>query len=147
MTHKVASLHAGLIVRKGEAVPAPLAPSHPFFETYRPAPVAHTFKSSDAPRSITDRLNANREAAPASDAPPQAPMIVATEAFKSYHDHYRMTFRMTGSQRRRLRIAAAQSDRSLQQVLSQALDNYVDDLCACSLKNCTCMARAAEQSR
>jgi predicted HicB family RNase H-like nuclease len=69
----------------------------------------------------------------------------AREVEDSKHPgRYRLTFRMTPDQRRRLRIAAAKEDQSLQQLLSDALDGHLDGLCACSLRDCTCLARHDE---
>ncbi len=56
------------------------------------------------------------------------------------HGPYRFSFRMPADQHRRLRVAAAQKNISQQQALEQALENYLDGLCACSLKECTCLA-------
>jgi len=53
---------------------------------------------------------------------------------------YRFSFRMPPDQHRRLRVAAAQKNISQQQALEQALENYLDGLCACSLKECNCLA-------
>ncbi len=60
-------------------------------------------------------------------------------------DHHgpcrRFSFRMSPDQHRRLRAGATQEHCSLQHQLSQALDQYLDDLYASSLQDCPCMIR------
>lgn len=185
MTSKLASLHAGLIARKGEAMPALSNPGFSYVDTARPAPVltqvsAQTQAQVPAPTPaaapIRDDSNDTKPTGLTPDArqappppvtakpivrqsPPlnrekstrpsleaattlraQREPVRKTEEDKRLQPH-KLTFRMTQDQRRRLRIAAAQRDKSLQQILSDALDNHLDGLCACSPEGCTCLAR------
>lgn len=54
---------------------------------------------------------------------------------------FRVTLRMTAEQRRRLRTVAAAQDLSLQHVLSDALDAYLDRLATREMKGCACLSR------
>lgn len=129
---------------KDELEPAAEADADKAFANSEPDPVPATVE----PEAQTP---AAYEPAPAPEpvSEPVAP-VVAASAHK--HDDadehtgpYRLTFRMTADQRRRLRIAAAKQDTSLQHVLADALDNHLDGLCACSLSECTCLAREAAE--
>ncbi len=178
MTSKLASLHSGLVARKGEAMPAV---SHPLF-SYVDAPRREE-KSADvppAPRAwppvrATREVEQLDELVTAEESGQSEPDVRPDEALEQRpfapsvtpksetaprpapherHDHgtdehdstyrHRLTFRMTQEQHHRLRLAAAIKDESLQHVLSEALDNHLDGLCACSLKDCTCMSAAAD---
>ena len=162
MTSKLASVHAGLVARKGEAMPALSNPGFSFVDTPRPArenavhiqPSTLASQTSE-PGTTIDQPTGHRppaqdiitSARPPSEtvraASPQKPVRQTLE--NSHSGPYKLTFRMTKDQRRRLRIAAAQRDMSLQQVLSEALDNHLDGLCACSLEACNCLARKQDQ--
>jgi len=150
MTSKLASLHAGLVARKGEAMPALTNPALTYVDTPRPVHETstnsqrHTMASAlgQPPAVATtpaNRFSSSKEEEPVAVPSLQKPLLDTEEG--SHHGPYRLSFRMTKDQRRRLRIAAAQNDRSLQQMLSVALDNHLDGLCACSLKECACLAR------
>lgn len=124
------------------------------------APVARLHDIETAPynEAEADERFA-RPSTPAREAPRPAirlereepPVAEATEAPRALPAHetadhahaapYRLTFRLSVDQRRRLRIAAAKKDVSLQAVVSEALDAHLDSLCACSLSDCACMAR------
>jgi len=169
MTAKFASLDGGLLVRKGQAVPSLASSAVHNFEapsllprsngggvqsehasTARPALISHAESAPDkevaaaqstptrrrAPATGSAKVNGRRHLrAVTTAAPPKAD----TDA------HYRLTFRMSQDQHRRLRVGAAQKGSSLQQLLSEALDKYLDGLCACSLNDCACMARRDER--
>lgn len=173
MTSKLASLHAGLVARKGEAMPALTNPLFSYVDTPRPAAIPSARLRQPAPSpeygnegaaerrvwpQVARQAAANevvrptpaREIEPAMVAkPPEvkfSPPKPEHESVDSDHLHrHRFTFRMTQSQRRRLRLAAAVQDQSLQQLLSAALDNHLEGLCACSLKSCACLAAAEAQ--
>lgn len=157
MSSKLASLHAGLVARKGEAMPAISHPAFSYVDTPRPIRREDdsverrsfsTAANSPAPARVEQRVQ--QRAAHESEARPQPQRSVAAPAPRKPKREksetqgarsYQLTFRMTRDQRRRLQIAAAQTDKSLQQTLSDAIDNHLDGLCACSLKECACMAR------
>lgn len=161
MSSKLASLHAGLVARKGEAVPAISHPSFSYTDTAWPTEQQAWWDDEDDRPSVIDASVARlhpaatrpvERPAPVRDDPPVRPVpraVPAATEDKPVEAHaagdtlgpYRLTFRMTHDQRRRLRIAAAKKDMSLQAVLAEALDAHLDSLCACSLRDCTCMAR------
>jgi hypothetical protein len=156
MTAKFASLHAGLLARKGQASPVFVNPAVTYIDD--PRPMMDADDDDDAQRrdvasadglplmaekvggdevsngQLTPMLNGGR---PMAVRPPRRPRLSTDE---DTHGPYRFSFRMPSDQHRRLRVAAAQKNVSLQQALSDALDNYLDGLCACSLKDCTCLA-------
>lgn len=186
MTSKLASLHSGLVARKGEAMPAV---SHPLFSyvdaprreeksAQAPAPRAwppvkttREVEPMDEPATAVESEKSGpdvrpeealehrpfaRAVPPAAEAPPRpepevvsrpAPVVRKPQGPEVQDSAYRhrLTFRMTQEQHHRLRLAAAIKDESLQHLLSEALDNHLDGLCACSLKDCTCMSAAADQ--
>jgi len=158
MSSKLASLHAGLIARKGEARPAIAHPAFSYVDAPRPAPQPLRQDGDGMQR----RSFARAVALPSGDVPePLAPepvraaprtpepVLRAAPRRKPVDDdharHFRLTFRMTSEQRRRLRIAAAKGEKSLQELLSEALDSHLDSLCACELRECTCLAREGSQ--
>ncbi len=157
MSSKLASLHAGLIARKGEARPAIAHAAFSYVDAPRPAPQPLRQDGDGMQRRSFARV----VAPPAGDVPePPAPAPVraaprtpepvrAAPRRKPVDDdharHFRLTFRMTSEQRRRLRIAAAKGEKSLQELLSEALDSHLDSLCACELRECACLAREGSQ--
>lgn len=169
MSSKLASLHAGLVVRKGEAMPAISHPSFSYIDAPRPAPqpvrrdvdagLRRSFASPAARlqrqdvemKTDVEAMSDERFSRPFDDdaAPPPSQVVrpavprqpVEMGAADDRLGPYRLTFRMTRDQRRRLRIAAAKKDMSLQTLLSEALNAHLDSLCACALRECTCLAR------
>lgn len=161
MTTKFATLHAGLLARKGEAVPVLPNPLMTYVDMPRPVwPAATAATASDGrPLSPSEagiarlirRTDDSLDGGAKETDSPRPLDVVATAKPRqpnvedADHDHhhgaYRFSFRMSPDQRRRLRVAAAQKNLSLQQSLADALDKYLDGLCACSLKECACMAR------
>lgn len=208
MTSKLASLHAGLVARKGEAMPAQTNPHFSYVDRPRPD-VMHTEleeRRVERPRwphpaaqmsAVEPHGDPDGEAAQVAPQPSQrtpdkdeaewtadtdrrrsAPSPVRQSAHiyqrratdvvqpveapaksaepqndpNSDADHdpalrHRFTFRMSHEQRHRLRLAAAIRDQSLQTILSDALNNHLDGLCACSLKDCACMAAVETAQR
>ena len=51
---------------------------------------------------------------------------------------YKVSFRLTDEQKRRMRIVAANLDRPYQHILSMALDAYLNDLCKGKMCGCNC---------
>lgn len=104
---------------------------------------------SPAPQPTYQRRETDKPK-PASVAQPVAGTTPDHPHEDADHDpalRHRFTFRMTHEQRHRLRLAAAIRDQSLQTMLSDALDNHLNGLCACSLKDCACMAAAEAAQR
>lgn len=167
MSSKLASLHAGLIARKGEAAPAIAHPAFSYVDGPRPAPQPirregdgierRSFgspavpardggpwtdgRAQDIPVDVLEPSVREpvRTAPPAPEAVRSAPMRKPVTGDESRP--FRLTLRLSADQRRRLRIAAAKEEMSLQEVLSDALDSHLDTLCACALRECTCLAR------
>lgn len=155
MSSKLATLHAGLIARKGEARPAIAHAAFSYVDAPRPAPQPvrqdggiEEHGPSMAPQPAAD-VPVTPAPKPVSAAPrPPARVRAAPPQKSEDNDHskpFRLTFRMSADQRRRLRIAAAKEEKSLQEVLSDALDNHLDTLCACALRECSCLAREQGQ--
>jgi len=148
MTSKLASIHAGLVARKGEAMPALSNPGFSYVDSPRPV---HETTARAQPRTAIAEPAGHRSPSHDNMAPALPISRTDTTSLKrkparkdvegEHPGPYKLTFRMTKDQRRRLRIAAAQRDLSLQQLLSEALDNHLDGLCACSLEACNCLAR------
>jgi hypothetical protein len=169
MTSKFASLYAGLLARKGEATPVFVNPAVSYIDTPRPdgesdgEVIRRNVASADGLPLMAEKAMADDDPAAGLTPGVQGPVVKAPSTNGSSHLHavngtaprkrarktikrehhgpYRFSFRIPADQHRRLRVAAAQKNISLQQALSDALDKYLDGLCACSLSDCNCMAR------
>lgn len=115
-----ASLHSGLLVRKGAAVPSPAGT--------RSAPEA-----SFDPFSI-----ARRDASDADNAPPPHPHPGQCDAHHAAADEGEIGFELSDQQDRRLRLAAAKLDTTREQLLSEAVDNLLTHLGETELSACSC---------
>jgi len=162
MTSKFASLYAGLLARKGEAAPVFTNPAVSYVDGPRPAGdgdemIRRNVASADGLPLIAEKvggdevsngqltamLNGGQHVAQhvSKSTPAAAPRKPRRKAANGgHHGPYRFSFRIPPDQHRRLRVAAAQKNISLQQALTEALENYLDGLCACSLKECNCLA-------
>jgi hypothetical protein len=170
MTSKFASLYAGLLARKGEATPVFTNPAVSYVDAPRAQANGEDGEMIRRNVASADGLPLMAEKAMGGDDPaagltpgmagalPHAHTNNGSRAHlhavktappkkrrarKVNGDHagpYRFSFRMPADQHRRLRVAAAQKNISQQQALEQALENYLDGLCACSLKECNCLA-------
>ncbi|WP_300528395.1 hypothetical protein [Maricaulis sp.] len=145
MGQKYASLHAGLLARKGEAMPAsrpglvpglieragpaaePNVPERPARSTPqpRPAPPQTTTQAGSAPQPLKPVMRVQDTAKPASSA------------------RHKTTLRLSPAQKRRLRLAAAVLDRSQQSLISEALDEFLDILAADPALDCRCLSRCS----
>ena len=103
-----ASLHGGLLARKGAAAPAPLAD----LDTQRRA-------------RRGERLGADRRETESPPAPPRS----------------RVSLRLSSRQQRLLRLVAAATDRSQQEILSLALDQHLTRVIGEELGHCKCLRR------
>lgn len=125
---KYASLHAGLLARKGEAQPAPVTQIGAVFPDH-----------AEVPRPP------QAEPEPAVQPPPRAERQAAPRVsnLKSHprQARHKTTVRLTDEQRRRVRLASVQLERSQQSLVSEAIDDFLDQLCARELPNCACLRR------
>ena len=154
---KLATLHAGLIARKGEARPAMAHAAFSYVDGPRPAPqpLRHDGEGIErhslVPAAALPPADAPAAPQPEPVRPPRparTPARAAPPQKSEDDDHskpFRLTFRMSADQRRRLRIAAAKEEKSLQELLSDALDGHLDTLCACAMRECSCLAREQGQ--
>lgn len=144
---KYASLHAGLLARKGEASPA--IPSGFAGASYvdRPAepappPAAAPEDRRDVERR-SDRPLLARKAAPAPGVSGCCAGIDAPELAEDPHLGIARTgraeVRLTAEQKRRLRTVAVQTGQSQQRILSAALDAWLDTLSETDMRHCACL--------
>lgn len=115
-----ASLHSGLLVRKGAAVPSPAGT--------RTAP-----DTSFDPFSI-----ARRDASDADNAPPPQPHPGPCDEHHAAAEDGEIGFELSDQQDRRLRLAAAKLDTTREQLLSEAIDNLLTHLGETELASCSC---------
>lgn len=113
-----ASMHAGLLARKGEAAPSAEGPA----VERRAAPLAPVRSAPAAPASSKPCHGAAKRIA-APDRPVRAGV------------------RLDREQIRRLRLAAAILGRTQQDLISEALDRHLDRLSEGALQSCACFRR------
>lgn len=120
-THSYASLHSGLLVRKGAAVPSPAG-------------------TRTAPEAAFDPFSiARRDASDANTAPPPQPHPGPCDAHHAAAEiEEEEGFELTEKQDRRLRLAAAKLDTTRGQLLSEAVDNLLSHLGETELAACSC---------
>ncbi|MBI1361663.1 MAG: hypothetical protein GC155_15405 [Alphaproteobacteria bacterium] len=127
-----ASLHAGLLARKGDAKPSsepPHPPSH-----VEPAGFGQLRRPQGGPSWIATRPLEQPETEP----PPQT---VGEE--HGAHVPSRSTVRMTRDRARALRLAALILDRPQQEILAEGLDLQFEELACGDLSNCACFKALA----
>ena len=137
---KYASLHAGLLARKGEAAPA--IPSG-FAEA---EPVARPPEDRrDVERRRDRPLLPRKTACGAGDTPAQAccsggePPDLSGDPHAGIARTGRAEVRLTADQKRRLRTVAVQTGQPQQRILSAALDAWLDRLCETEMRHCACL--------
>ncbi|MED5550927.1 MAG: hypothetical protein VX529_16360 [Pseudomonadota bacterium] len=142
---KYASLHAGLLARKGEAVPA--IPSGFAGASYvdRPAqPLPVPDERRDVERRSDRPLFVRKPADETGDLPPvccaggDLPGL-AEDPHAGLARPGRAEVRLTAEQKRRLRTVSVQTGRSQQRILSAALDAWLDQLCETEMRHCACL--------
>lgn len=150
---KYASLHAGLLARKGEAEPA--MPSA--------FPGASYVDAASSPqgerRDVEARSSRNRfstkpvlDCGPAPAQSGSAPSSCCGGSMAELPDDPhagierpgRAEVRLTAEQRRRLRTVAVQTGRSQQRILSDALDAWLDGLSETEMRDCACLRARPE---
>jgi hypothetical protein len=137
MSAKFASLHGGLLARKGQATPAlvplPIVPG------------SSPFEYVDGPEPGCCRpLPGHREQASAADgrhsvasSAPQLEHELHLELGAEHRTH--VSVRLNPEQLRRLKTAAAQLHLSQQKIVAEGLDRYLDKLAAEDLAGCRCL--------
>ncbi len=124
-----ATLHSGLLVRKGAAIPSPAGSRTPPETAFDPFSIAR------------------RDASDADTAPPAPPHPGPCGA---YHDAAAQDgesgFELSDQQDRRLRLAAAKLDTTRGQLLSEAVDNLLEHLAETELASCSCYRALADSS-
>lgn len=171
---KYASLHAGLLARKGEASPA--IPSSFAGASYVDAPSpeptsapvrpATAQPDADPRRSLLQRrdiqapetpqpLLARKPVPPVEPVSPPEPDLEARgccgaqlelpdDPHAGIDRVARAQFRLTPEQKRRLRTVAVQMNWPQQRILSDALDDWLDRLCEGEMSNCACLRARPE---
>lgn len=147
---KYASLHAGLLARKGEAEPA--IPSGFSGTSYVDRPPARTSASPPEDRRDVEQrrdrplLPPKRAGADADAGTPRQgccaggePPDLAADPHAGLARTGRAEVRLTGEQKRRLRTVAVQTGQSQQRILSAALDAWLDGLCETEMRHCSCL--------
>jgi len=143
---KYASLHAGLLARKGEASPAiPSAAAGPVSYVDAPAPTPTPVERRD----IEARSHRSaRPAKPVIACEPETDTtccqgLTGTDLPADPHAglarHHRAQLRLTAEQKRRLRTLAVQTDWSQQRILSDALDAWLDRISETEMRGCACL--------
>jgi hypothetical protein len=143
MSAKFASLHSGLLARKGQATPAVL-----------PLPVVPEAVHAsyvDAPAPAQDEsccggaeLVAKRSSA-AQSAHAQAHRSADHDEHQELNGEHRthVSVRLTPEQSRRLKTAAAQLHTSQQKIMADGLELYLDKLALEDLRGCRCLRAKA----
>lgn len=125
---RFASLHSGLLARKGEALPA--GPNRLAAAYYAPedSPLAQSEPAPAEPPSPEAKAKARKHQKPRRK-PSRTP------------GRRKTTLRLSNEQHRRLRIAAAQLDMSQQAIMVEALDAYLDKLAKGRFPGCGCLEK------
>jgi len=148
---KYASLHAGLLARKGEAAPA--IPSGFAEPGYADRADARPPEDRRDVEQRGDRPLLPRK--PAGDAPAEtqrpaccaggAPPDLSADPHAGIARTGRAEVRLTAEQKRRLRTVSVQTGQPQQRILSTALDAWLDRLCETEMRHCACLkARAGD---
>lgn len=135
MGQKYASLHAGLLARKGEAMPASRPGLVPGL-IERAAPMVEP--ASREPQNPSARQPEPQRQPQAKSQAPARPVPIP-----SGRARHKTTLRLNAAQKRRLRLAAAVLDRSQQSLISEALDEFLDILAADPALDCRCLNRCS----
>lgn len=137
---KYASLHAGLLARKGEAAPA--IPSG----LVEASPVARPPEDRRDVEQHRDRpLLPRKRAGDDTDTSPQAccaggePPDLFADPHAGIARPGRAEVRLTAEQKRRLRTVSVQTGQPQQRILSAALDAWIDRLCETEMRHCACL--------
>ena len=141
MTARFASITSSLLVRKGEAAPSVRSPSSPASAPAAlPAPVSTPADRPSPPTAQTEpavvRTCASGRGGLSSDN--------AACQLPESERGLRASVRLDPVEARRLRLAAVLLDRTHQDLISAALDQYLDRLSRRELKDCACFRQIGE---
>lgn len=136
-----ASLHAGLLARKGEAAPAPATPpAHLNVVTGTERDSRMAARSLDGVETVEAKPTAPEDGAAPVRKRPEASATEAREKVEK-PEKARVSLRLNDRQRRLLRLVAAATDRSHQEILSAGLDMYLQKVVGDELGHCRCLRR------
>lgn len=146
--HKVVVLHSALLARKGEARPSLFGSSSPLaVEGVRDGRPTVTLDSGigGAPANTPDELVEAKEARGDRRAAPVAAISAAIAPGKGGRKGRRvsLSLRLDAERHRRLRIFSACTRRSMQDVLTAALDGYLAREAFATDHGCACLRTAA----
>jgi hypothetical protein len=134
---KASPLTSALLARKGTAMPSFLTQVHPPVDGL---PVAQSHKRPYG--GANDESDAANCGACASDAE-----AVQSTAARDHHGRIKLSFRLDQDRHLRLKLAAAHTDRHIQDILTAALDRYLTDLApAVKSGGCTCYPKVSHPS-
>jgi hypothetical protein len=126
---KASPLTGSLLARKGTAAPSFLTQVHPPLDAL-PSAVAHR-RAQDADEAGCGACAPESEASHA-------------HAARDHHGRIKLSFRLDHDRHLRLKLAAAHTDRHIQDILTAALDRYLTDLApAVKSGGCTCYPKAS----
>ena len=136
MSAKFASLHGGLLARKGQATPA-MHPDLPELAPirYADAPVRAREESCYGGGGVAEKATVLHSIDSASHT-----RAVDPEAHHEIADHRtHVSVRLNPEQLRRLKTAAAQLHVSQQKLIADGLERYLDKLAVEELAGCRCL--------
>lgn len=127
---KASPLTGSLLARKGTATPSFLTQVHPPLGAL-PAALSH-----ERPRAANKADDCGPCAGDADIGP--------STAARDHHGRVKLSFRLDQDRHLRLKLAAAHTDRHIQDILTAALDRYLTDLApAVKSGGCTCYPKAS----
>jgi hypothetical protein len=137
---KASPLTSALLARKGAAAPSFLTQVHPPLGAL-PAAASH-----QRPYAAAKHANDENEAANCGACAPDADAGQSTVA-RDHHGRIKLSFRLDQDRHLRLKLAAAHTDRHIQDILTAALDRYLTDLApAVKSGGCTCYPKVSHPS-
>lgn len=162
--YKFASVHGGMLARKGQATPAIPSPAPHISYTDAPPLLDTSSNESGFGRRdielwsnkplIASKKDVKSDAHPAPQTDDglcrpecnslnnthydemRAPVEKAPDGRTS---NFKISVRLTAEQKRRMRTIAAQLDWPHQKILSNALDAYLDSVCRQEMSGCACL--------
>jgi hypothetical protein len=151
MPNAFASLHAGLLARKGEAKPsadpkmAPLA-----WQQHEPGAVAPAVAAATVAdmkvrlQDVAATWPARKPASPITDEHTWVATKSSARPLDSFGQQVKATVRLTHAQARAVKLAALVLDRPQQDIISAALVARLETLACTDLSNCSCFRAVVE---
>ena len=140
MSAKFASLHSGLLARKGQATPAmvplPVVPQAGSF-SYVDAPAPARAESCCGAGGAAEKQSANALAAGGTNSNRALEHGAHRDIGADHRTH--VSVRLNSEQLRRLKTAAAQLHVSQQKLMADGLELYLDKLAVEDLAGCRCL--------